>query len=115
MAEPTRGVWRSIPTIQTMHDGTVLKTFGVQVQDTQEWVGKAHPIGPSPENLEEAWANAALFAGSKAMNELLVEALSAWAEQFDGTSDEDLEMSCADVVEWFSEWRARVRARLAAR
>lgn len=90
-----------------MHDGTVLSTWGVRVVETGQWVGKVHPIGPSPAEQAEAHANGRLFTASKTMSELLAEAMQAWTEQF----DDDSEISGADLLQWFSQWR--VRARLA--
>jgi hypothetical protein len=55
-ADPTSGDWTCVPTQQMMHDGTILKTWGVQVAGTDQWIGKAHPIGASPENQAEAYA-----------------------------------------------------------
>jgi hypothetical protein len=46
--------------------------------------------------------------------ELLREAVGAWAEQFDGPQDVDLNISGSDLLEWFSEWRIRAKAALAA-
>ncbi len=43
---------------------------------------------------------------------LLREALAAWAEQFDEPEDQDLSVSGADLVDWFSQWRLRVREQL---
>ncbi len=42
------------------------------------------------------------------MRKLLVEATSAWTEQFDG----DAEVPAADLVEWFASWRVVARAAL---
>jgi len=111
-AEPTGGDWEWSPTTQTMHDGTVLPTWGVRVAETGQWVGKAHAIGPSPAEQAEAHANGGLFAASKTMSELLVEATQAWAEgkQF----DEDSEISGADLLQWFAQWRPRARQALDA-
>jgi len=95
----------------TMHDGTVLPTWGVMVAATLQWVGRVHPIGEAPEHQAEAQANAMLFAASKTMSELLDEATKAWAEQFDGPEDQDCSVSGADLMDWFAQWR--VRARLA--
>ena len=47
-----------------------------------------------------------------ALRTLLEEALNAWAGQFDGPADEDLSVSGADLVEWFADWRLRLRAAL---
>ncbi len=111
---PTAGNWKLVPTIQTMHDGSILRTWGVQVQGTEQWVGRAHPIGPTPENQAEAQANAALFAASKLMAEMLIEATEAWSEQFDGPEDEDCSISGADLLDWFAQWRLRARKALDA-
>jgi hypothetical protein len=46
-----------------------------------------------------------------AMLAALKEALTAWPESFDG--DAPLQ-SCADVVEWFTEWRKQAKAAIAA-
>ncbi len=51
---------------------------------------------------------AALLAASKRMAELLSQALCDWP-QFDG--DEDV--SGDDLVDWFAQWRLRVRSALA--
>ncbi len=48
---------------------------------------------------------------------LLREALAAWSEQFDATEDAtDAEQYGAgtDLLEWFSDWRSRVRNHLAS-
>jgi hypothetical protein len=45
------------------------------------------------------------------MEKLLKEAVNAWP-QFD---TEDDEISGADLVEWFAEWRERVKIELAKR
>ena len=113
-AEPTDGEWMWVPTIQTMHDGTVLRTWGVQVGATGQWVGNAHPIGPTTENQAEAHANGGLFAASKLMAVLLTEATQAWSNQFDGPEEEDCSISGADLMDWFAQWRLRARAALEA-
>ena len=106
---PTDGEWTLTATTQTMHDGTVLQTWGVMVQDTQQWIGKAHPLGETIEQRAEAHANATLFAASKQMATLLNDAAQAWAAQFDGAQDQDLSISGADLMDWFAQWRLRVR------
>ena len=45
---------------------------------------------------------------------LLLEALEAWADQFDGPQDEDAYVSGTDLLEWFSDWRLRLRAALSS-
>ena len=113
-AEPTAGEWRWVPTHMTMHDGSMVRTWGVQVGATGQWVGRVHPIGSEPTMQAEAHANARLFAASKAMSELLLEATRAWSEQFDGPDDRDLSVSGADLVDFFPQWRLRARAALDA-
>jgi len=98
--------WTLVPTSQTMHDGTALRTWGVQAGGL--WIGRAHPIGPNPVEQALARRHAALFAASKGMAELLSQALCDWPG-FDG--DEDV--SGADLVDWFAQWRLRVRSALA--
>lgn len=113
-AEPTAEEWHWVPTHMTMHDGSMVKTWGVQVGATGQWVDRVHPIGPKPVLQAEAHANAGLFAASKAMSELLLEATQAWSEQFDGPDDRDLSVSGADLVDWFAQWRLRARQALDA-
>lgn len=45
---------------------------------------------------------------------VLIEALQAWGEQFDGEPDSDLDVSGADLVDWFAQWRLRAREALKA-
>jgi hypothetical protein len=52
-------------------------------------------------------------AGPVALVAIVQEALTAWAEQFDGTAAE-LHVSGADLVDWFASWRTRARAALVA-
>ena len=112
--EPTPGDWKWVSTIQTMHDGTIMPTWGVQVADTSQWIGKVHPIGEDPAHRAEAHANAGLFAASKMMAELLDEATKAWIEQSDGPEDQDCSISGADLMDWFAQWRRRARKALDA-
>jgi hypothetical protein len=108
-AHPTDGEWNWASTVQTMHDGTVLRTWGVMVEDTLQWIGKAHPLGETVEQQAEAHANVTLFAASKQMATLLDEAVQAWAAQFDGPEDQDRSVSGADLMDWFAQWRLRAR------
>lgn len=112
-ARPTGGTWVRVPARQTMHDGQVWPTWSVQVAATGQWVGRAHPICPSPEELAEAGANAALFAASKAMAGVLREAMAAWEEQFEAPEGEDASISGADLLVWFAQWRVRAKGALA--
>lgn len=113
VARPTGGVWVRVPARQTMHDDQVLPTWGVQAAASGRWVGRAHPIGPTPEDLAEAGANAALFAASKAMAGVLHEAMTAWEEQFDAPGGEEASISGAELLEWFAQWRVRAGRALA--
>ena len=112
-ARPTGGTWVRVPARQTMHGGQVWPTWGVQVAATGRWVGRAYPIGPTPETLTEAGANAALFAASKTMAGVLREAMTAWEEQFEAPEGEEASVSGADLVEWFARWRVRAKRALA--
>lgn len=100
------GRWVRMPTTQRMHDGSVLPTWGVQVNEI--WIGHSHPIGPSPAERALARHHAALFAASRDMAVVLQEALEAFGAEFE--ADEDV--SGADLVQWFAEWRIRARASL---
>ncbi|MDB5402128.1 MAG: hypothetical protein JWQ55_4146 [Rhodopila sp.] len=101
-ANPTSGEWTCVPTQQAMHDGTILKTWGVQVAGTGQWIGKAHPIGASPENQTEACANGRLFGASKTMAAVLIEATQAWADQLDAPADWQIMKSLCQAAIW---WR----------
>ncbi len=71
--------------------------------------GRSGCGGREPEQLAE------LLGLSPVMLELLREALGAWAQQFDApdeADDADHYVSGADLVEWFADWRLRVRAAL---
>ena len=91
-----------------MHDGSALRTWGVQVAETGQWVGKVHGLGTSTESQAEAYANGGLFAASKEMADLLDEATRAWALQFDATCH-GCSVPGADLVEWFTAWRRKAR------
>ena len=110
---PTGGVWVRVPARQTMHDGQVLPTWGVQVAATGRWVGRAYPIGPTSAEQAEASANAALFAASKAMASVLREAMTAWEEQFEAPDGTEASISDADLLAWFAGWRVRAQRALA--
>lgn len=61
----------------------------------------------------EAEAIARLLSAAPQMRSVLQEALRAWSAQFDGDPQQDLSISGADLVDWFSQWRRRARAALA--
>ena len=100
------GQWVLVPTTQTMHDGSELRTWGVQANGV--WIGRAHPVGSNPMEQALAHRHAALFAASKRMAELLSQALCDWP-QFDA----DEKVSGADLVDWFAQWRLCARRVLA--
>jgi hypothetical protein len=111
-SRPTAGDWKRTATIQTLHGGSVLLTWGVIMPHTVQWVGVAHGLGATPEQQAEAYANAGLFAASKTMATILVEATEAWAKQFEFVGDEDCSISGADLLDWFAQWRRRAKAAL---
>ena len=86
------GEWVLVPATQTMHDGTVLRTYGVQAGGI--WVGRAHPIGPNPVEQALARRHAALFAASKGIAAALREALGMSGDEF----DRDLPVDGAELV-----------------
>ena len=100
------GEWVLVPATQTMHDGTVLRTYGVQANGI--WVGRVHPIGPGREERALAKRHAALFAASKGMAAALREALEMFGDEF----DRDLPIDGAELVQRFAAWRARAKAAL---
>lgn len=100
------GEWVLVPATQTMHDGTVLRTYGVQANGI--WVGRVHAIGPGQEDRALARRHAALFAASKGMAAVLQEALEAFGDEF----DLDMPVDAAGLVAWFAAWRVRARAAL---
>lgn len=95
-AEFTPGPW------QMDGHGTV---WGNTDRDDASFVADVtrDPYGPLSEHQR---ANGRLIVAAP----LLLEALEVWPESFDG--DTPLK-SCADVVEWFSEWREKVKSALA--
>lgn len=80
--------------------------------DTSPTVEVAIVCDSADRAVGEAKAYADLLASSPPMLALLNEALGVWAEQFDGPEDQDLSISGADLVDWFADWRLRVRAGL---
>lgn len=86
--------------------------FGLIRTDTSPAVEVAIVHDGSDRAVGEAKQYAQLLGLSPVMLALLREALAAWAEQFDGPEDQDLSVSGADLVDWFSQWRLRVREQL---
>ncbi len=107
-APPTASKWKWTITTQPMHDGSPIRTWGVRVAETGQWVGQVHALGTSTANQAEAYANGGLFAASKEMADLLDEATRAWSLQFDA-SWLGCTVPAAELVEWSTAWRRRAR------
>lgn len=101
------GTWVLAPTTQRMHDGTVLRTWGVEADGA--CIGVAHRFGSDLAEHVVALQQAALFAASKRMAEVLREAANAFATEFDGDEGVD----GGELVQWFAQWRKRARITLA--
>ena len=91
--------------------------FGLIRTDTSPAVEVAIVHDGSDRGIGEADQDVQLLGLSPVMLTLLQEALGAWAERFDAPDDApdgDHYVSGSDLVEWFAEWRLRVRGELAA-
>ena len=90
--------------------------FGLIRTDTSPAIEVAIVHDGSDRGIGEAEKYAQLLGLSPVMLTLLQEALGAWAEQFDAPDDpgEDVSVDGGDLVEWFADWRLRVREGLAA-
>ena len=89
--------------------------FGLIRTDTSPPVEVAIVHDGSDRGIGEAAEYAKLLRLSPVMLALLREALEAWSKQFDAPSnatDAELYISGADLLEWFSGWRERVREQL---
>lgn len=108
----TPGEWRVMPTHMTMHDGSRLPTFAIVATGTpcEPFVGRAHPKSGEPDERPIVEMDARLFAGSKGMATLLLQAMAYEEEAF--TSDAPVDGG--DLVAWFSGWREDVRRLLEA-
>lgn len=104
----TPGDWLARPGQMTMYGGSKLPTFQVWTRE-QTAVAKLHPIQGLPQDRDMVEMNAHLIAASKPMAEMLLEALRYEADQFDGDPDLPLDVSGADLVDWFTDWRERVK------
>ena len=90
--------------------------FGLVRTDTTPAVEVAIVHDGSDRGIGEAEQYAHLLGLSPVMLTLLREALAAWEEQFDAPDDapgRDHYVSGSDLIEWFSDWRLRVRRGLA--
>ncbi len=91
--------------------------FGLIRTDTSPAIEVAIVHDGTDRGIGEAEKYAQLLGLSPVMLTLLQEALGAWAEQFDAPDDApdgDHYVSGSDLVEWFADWRLRVREGLAA-
>ena len=66
------------------------------------------------EGVHEAEHAAAAIAALPKLYEILQQATQAWSEEFDGDDEVDLNVSGADLVDWFGQWRLAAKAALAA-
>ncbi|MBB3175542.1 hypothetical protein FHR90_003398 [Endobacter medicaginis] len=104
----TPGDWQVRPGRMAMCGGEKLQTLQIWTRENTA-VAKLHPIQGLPEDREAVATNARLIAASKPMAEMLMEALRYEADQFDGHWDLPLDVSGADLVDWFTDWRERVK------
>ena len=90
--------------------------FGLMRTDTSPAVELAIVHDGTDRGIGETEQYAQLLGVSPVMLTLLQEALGAWAERFDAPDnpDEDVSVDGGDLVEWFADWRLRVREGLAA-
>ncbi|ACB97287.1 hypothetical protein [Beijerinckia indica] len=88
-----------------MADGTILPTDIVKSLGDFSIIAKMHPIGPTDQDQDRRRANAQLFIASRDMALLLEEAFTAYSAEFENDQD----ISGADFLEWFANWRQRVK------
>ena len=114
--DPTRatpGRWITIPTKMTMHGGTRLPTFAIIATGPdacEQFVGRAHPKDGTPDDRPVVEMDARLFAASKQMATLLLQALAYEEDAF----RLDMPVDGGDLVAWFAEWRLKVSRLLEA-
>jgi len=101
----SQGPWIKQPGQTRMADGQTLPVSRIISRKDLTFVAETHPIGPGDAEQAQANANAELLAKSHAMARLLEEALAVFDVEF----ERDLEISGGDFLEWFSNWRARVK------
>ncbi len=105
--DPTRatpGRWITIPTKMTMHGGTRLPTFAIIATGPdacEQFVGRAHPKDGTPDDRPIVEMDARLFAASKQMATLLLQALAYEEDAF----RLGMPVDGGDLVAWFAEWR----------
>ncbi len=108
LSRATTGEWLVTPTHMTMQGVNHLQTFGVLATGAgaacEQFVGRAHPKNGQADERATVEMDARLFAASKAMATLLLQALAYEEDAF----RLDLPVDADDLVAWFSEWRADV-------
>lgn len=100
----TPGRWITVPTQMTMHGGTRLPTFAILATGPdacEQFVGRAHPKDGTPADRPIVEMDARLFAGSKAMATLLLQAVAYEEDAF----RLDMPVDGGDLVQWFAQWR----------
>lgn len=109
-ARATAGEWLVTPTHMTMYDGDRLPTFAILATgkgtSCEQFVGRAHPKSGLPDERAIVEMDARLFAASKAMATLLLQAIAYEQDAF----RLDLPVDGGDLVAWFCEWRSDVCA-----
>ena len=55
-----------------------------------------------------------MSAVSEPIRDLLREALGVWEVQFDGNDDIDVTVLATNLVDWFSNWRQRLKRTVAS-
>ncbi|ACB96548.1 hypothetical protein [Beijerinckia indica] len=105
LALATPGLWFVEPGQKLMADNTLLPIGRIKSGDNLSCIGNAHPIGPSEADQQCSYANALLFSASREMALLLEEALTVHDNEFEN----DLEISGTDFLDWFFNWRLRVK------
>jgi hypothetical protein len=102
----TAGRWLTIPTHMTMDGGDRLPSFAVIATGPdacEQFVGRAHPKDGTLDERPAVEMDARLFAASKAMATLLLQAMAYEEEAF-----LDLPVDGGDLLQWFAEWRQDV-------
>ncbi|ACB97241.1 hypothetical protein [Beijerinckia indica] len=105
LALATPGLWFVEPGQKLMADDTLLPIDWIKSGDDLGCIGAAHFVGPGVNERQRGYANALLFSASREMALLLEEALTVYDNEFEN----DLEISGADLLDWFFNWRLRVK------
>lgn len=103
----TPGEWVVVPTHMTMFGGDRFPTYGIVATKTEpeHFIARTHPKNGLPEERPILEMDARLFAASKAMATLLLQALAYEEDAFDN----DESVDGGDLVDFFAGWRQDVR------